>query len=57
MTFYCDGVSLFTTPTPAIMNQPHYPIIDLGLGGGWQTDQTPAQSDMIVQYVHVYAAA
>jgi hypothetical protein len=57
MTFYCDGATIFTTPTPAIMNQPYYPIIDLGLGGGWPTNQTPNQSDMIVQYVRVYAAA
>jgi uncharacterized repeat protein (TIGR02543 family) len=57
MTFYCDGVTIFSTPTPAIMNQAYYPIIDLGLGGGWPTNTTPNQSDMIVQYVRVYAAA
>jgi lysophospholipase L1-like esterase len=56
MTFYCDGAVIFTTPTPTIMNQPYYPIIDLGLGGGWPTNQTPAQSDMIVQYMRVYAS-
>jgi hypothetical protein len=55
MTFYFDGVQIWQTPTPAIMNQPYYPIIDLGLGGGWPTNQTPQQSDMIVQYVRVYA--
>ena len=56
MTFYCDGAVLFTTPTPTIMNQPYYPIIDLGLGGGWPTNQTPAQSDMVIQYMRVYSA-
>lgn len=55
ITFYCDGVKLYSTPTPAIMNQPYYPIIDLGLGGGWPTNQTPQQNDMIVKYVRVYA--
>jgi beta-glucanase (GH16 family) len=55
MTFYCDGAALYTFPTPSIMNQPYYPIIDLGLGGGWPTAQTPQQSDMIVQYMRVYA--
>ena len=55
MTFYCDGVTLYSMPTPAIMHQPFYPILDLGLGGGWPTAQTPQQSDMIVQYVRVYA--
>ena len=55
MTFYFDGTQIWQVPTPAIMNQPYYPIIDLGLGGGWPTNQTPQQSDMIVQYVRVYA--
>jgi hypothetical protein len=55
MTFYCDGVMVYSLPTPAIMNQPYYPIVDLGLGGGWPTNLTPAQSDMLVQYVRVYA--
>lgn len=56
MTFYCDGSVIYSVATPAIMHQPYYPIIDLGLGGGWPTDQTPAVNDMIVQYVRVYAA-
>ncbi len=55
MTFYCDGAALYSLPTPPIMNQPYYPIVDLGLGGGWPTAQTPQQSDMIVQYIRVYA--
>jgi beta-glucanase (GH16 family) len=55
MTFYFDGAVIRQTATPAVMNQPYYPIIDLGLGGGWSTSQTPQQSDMIVQYVRVYA--
>lgn len=56
MRFFCDGEELYTVPTPAIMHQPYYPIIDLGLGGGWPTDKTPQQSDMLVEYVRVYAA-
>ena len=55
MTIYCDGAALYSFPTPSIMNQPFYPIIDLGLGGGWPTAQTPQQNDMIVQYVRAYA--
>jgi beta-glucanase (GH16 family) len=55
MTFYFDGAVICQTPTPSIMNQPYYPIVDLGLGGGWPTSQTPQQSDMIVQYVRVYS--
>jgi hypothetical protein len=56
MTFYCDGDVIYSVATPSIMNQPYYPIIDLGLGGGWPTKDTPMQSDMIVRYIRVYAA-
>jgi hypothetical protein len=55
MSFYCDGTSLYSTPTPAIMHQPYYPIVDLGLGGGWPTKDTPSSSDMQIAYVRVYA--
>jgi Glycosyl hydrolases family 16 len=55
MSFYCDGIMVYSLPTPPIMNQPYYPIVDLGLGGGWPTNLTPAQSDLLVQYVRVYA--
>jgi hypothetical protein len=55
MTFYVDGLQVYSTPTPTNMNQPYYPIIDLGLGGGWPTGSTPAVNDMLVQYVRVYA--
>ena len=55
MTFYFDGGVMFETPTPAIMHQAYYPIVDLGLGGGWPTDETPQRSDMIVQSVRVWA--
>ena len=55
MTFYFDGSAYYTTPTPAIMNQPYYPIIDLGIGGGWPTSTTPQTNDMYVQYMRVYS--
>jgi len=55
ITIYCDGAMLYSFPTPAIMHQPYYPIVDLGLGGGWPTAQTPQRSDMIIQYVRAYA--
>ena len=55
MSFYCDGELLYSLPTPAIMHQPYYPIVDLGLGGGWPTDRTPDHADLEVQYVRVYA--
>lgn len=55
MEFALDGKILVSTPTPAIMHQPYYPVIDLGLGGGWPTNKTPARSDLIVQYVRVWS--
>lgn len=56
MTFYVDNVIVYELATPSIMQQPYYPIIDLGLGGGFPTSQTPQSSDMIVQYMRVYQA-
>jgi hypothetical protein len=56
MRFFCDGEEIYSVPTPAIMHQPYYPILDLGLGGGWPTDKTPPRSDMLVEYVRVYAS-
>ena len=55
MTFSCDGKVIDTEPTPAVMKQPYYPIIDLGLGGGWPTKGMPPYADMIIRYVRVYA--
>lgn len=55
MTFYYDGKVMLNAATPSIMHQPYYPIIDLGIGAGWPTDQTPSINDMIVKYVRAYA--
>jgi hypothetical protein len=54
MTFYFDGAVAFQTPTPAIMQQPYYPIVDLGIGGGWPTEATPPVNDMQIQYIRAY---
>lgn len=56
MRFYVDGQDIYSLPTPPIMHQPYYPIVDLGLGGGWPTTGMPQHADMLVQYVRVYAA-
>lgn len=66
MQFFVDGIPVpmnlagggtsTSVPTPAIFNQPYYLLIDLGLGGGWDTTSTPMINDMNVQYVRVYAA-
>jgi beta-glucanase (GH16 family) len=54
LTFYFDGAQMGSTPTPAVMKQPYFILVDLGMGGGWPTDQTPNPSDMQVQYVKAY---
>ncbi|HEY0784315.1 MAG TPA: glycoside hydrolase family 16 protein, partial [Acidobacteriaceae bacterium] len=55
MTFSCDGQVIYTVPTPGIMKQAYYPVVDLGLGGGWPTRSTPQHADMLIRYVRVYA--
>lgn len=55
MRFYCDEEEIYSVPTPPIMKQPYYPIIDLGLGGGWPTKDTPQLSELVVRYIRVYA--
>jgi len=55
MRFSCDGQVYFTVSTPPIMQQPYYPIVDLGLGGGWPTRETPRTNNLLVRYVRVYA--
>jgi hypothetical protein len=55
MTFYFDGTVTFQCPTPSIMQQPYYLLVDLGIGGGWPTNGTPSPDDMLVQYVRAYS--
>jgi Glycosyl hydrolases family 16/Ricin-type beta-trefoil lectin domain len=55
MTFYFDGTVYFSCPTPTIMHQPYYMLVDLGIGSGYPTNNTPPVNDMIVQYVRAYA--
>ncbi|MGO9937503.1 MAG: glycoside hydrolase family 16 protein [Terracidiphilus sp.] len=54
MTFYFDRSVTFQAPTPSIMKQPYYLIVDLGIGGGWPTKATPAGNDMQIQYIRAY---
>jgi beta-glucanase (GH16 family) len=56
MTFYFDGEVTFQCPTPAIMHQPYYLLVDLGLGAGWPTVDTPPRNDLEVDYIRVYQA-
>jgi beta-glucanase (GH16 family) len=54
MTFYFDGAMTFQCPTPTIMHQPYYLLVDLGVGGGWPTEGTPARNDLEVDWIRVY---
>jgi hypothetical protein len=54
-TFYFDGSVTMRCPTPPIMKQPYYMIVDLGIGSGWPTEKTPSVNDMQIQYVRAYA--
>jgi beta-glucanase (GH16 family) len=55
MTFFFDGAVMLRTPTPAVMKQPYYLLLDLGIGAGWPTEKTPPIDDMQIQYVRVYS--
>ena len=54
-TIYFDDVQVAQTTTPAVMKQPYYMLLDMGLGGGWPTDKTPSTSTFKVKSVKVYA--
>jgi beta-glucanase (GH16 family) len=55
MTFYFDGSVTMQVPTPRVMHQPYYFLIDLGIGGGWPTEKTPSINDMQIEYVRAYS--
>jgi beta-glucanase (GH16 family) len=54
MTFYYDDSMYFKVPTPAVMRQPYYLIVNLGIGSGWPTNNTPPVNDMLVKYIRAY---
>lgn len=59
-SFYVDGQAVMEMPTPSSWNQPMYLMINLAVGGwGGPIDdsQFPAQSQMQIDYVHVYSLA
>ena len=56
MSVYYDDVMVSTTSTPAVMNQPYYLLVNLGLGGGWPTGATATPSVMSIQWIHAFAA-
>ncbi len=54
-TFYYDRSELRKDRTPKEAKVPLYLMVDLALGGGWPIDKTPNPSDLLVDYVRVYA--
>jgi beta-glucanase (GH16 family) len=51
---YVDGKLVWSTPTLAIMKRPYYLLADMGVGGGWDTTQTPSPSDLLIKYIRAY---
>jgi beta-glucanase (GH16 family) len=54
MVFFLDRKPVWTQPTPPELDSPLYPLVNLALGSGYPTDQTPNPSTLLVDYVHVY---
>lgn len=55
MTFYFDSAVTMRCPTPSIMKQPYYLLVDLGIGSGWPTEKTPHTDDLQIQYIRAYS--
>jgi beta-glucanase (GH16 family) len=53
--FYIDGVEQWKTPTYPEATHLLYVMVDLALGGGQSTDDTPNPSHLHVDYIRVYA--
>lgn len=53
--FYIDGVEQWKTPTYPAATHRLYVMVNLALGGGQSTDDTPNPSHLLVHYIRVYA--
>jgi hypothetical protein len=54
-TFYFDSAVTMRCPTPSIMKQPYYLLVDLGIGSGWPTENTPHTNDLQISYIRAYS--
>ena len=54
IVFFLDRKPVWEQPTPAELDGPLYPLVNLALGSGWPIDKTPNPSTLLVDYVHVY---
>ena len=54
MTFYFDNEKIGEVKTPSRFKETYFAILDLGIGGGWPTEDTPNPSDMYVDWVRIW---
>lgn len=55
MIWYFDSKELWRQATPVESKTPMYVLVNLALGPGWPIDKTPNPSEMLVDYIRVYA--
>lgn len=55
VVYYFDRKAVWRQPTPAELQTPLYPLINLALGSGFPIDKTPDPSTLAVKYVHLYS--
>ncbi len=53
-TFYFDRRSVWRVATPPELDTPLFPLINLALGSGYPTDETPDPSILEVDYVRLF---
>jgi hypothetical protein len=54
ITFYLDRKPVWEQPTPAELDTPLYPLVNLALGSGYPIDRTPDPSTLAVKWVRFY---
>ena len=52
--FYFDGIEMRRDKTPVEAKVPLYMMVDLALGGGWPTQDTPNPSVMEIDHIRAY---
>lgn len=55
ITFYLDRKPTWQVKTPAALQLPLFPLVNLAMGSGFPIDKTPNPSVLLVDYVRAYA--
>jgi beta-glucanase (GH16 family) len=56
LALYFDGALLSSGPVPSVMkDRKYYLLVDMGIGSGWDTVQTPNPSDLQVKAVRAWS--